>query len=410
MKAFLTLALSALSLAIVSCKDPQEPDKNDGKTGNLPPVETLPPNTDYPPAFPQQTRVAGIKTKTPLSINVLAEGLSKPWGMVSLPDGRLLITEKTGTLRIATIEGQLSPAITGLPPVNSSGQGGLLDIVPDPDFETNRTIYWVFSENQPGGTLTAVAKGQLNPDESQVLNISIIFRAIPAYNGSLHYGGRILFDANGYLLVSTGERSDLETRPQAQWLHSGLGKVLRITKTGDPAPGNPFSDSTEEITKSIYSYGHRNIQGLAIHPETGVLWEGEFGPRGGDELNKIEAGNNYGWPIISYGLEYSGEPIGDGITQQEGMEQPVYYWDPVISPSGMVFYNSQVISEWKNDLFLACLSGQHIARLVISDDRVIAEERLLADKGERFRDLAVGHDGALYAITDDGSLYRIGKQ
>src|SRR5690606_12969653 len=169
--------------------------------------------------------------------------------------------------------------------------------------------------------------GQLNPDESQVLNISIIFRAIPAYNGSLHYGGRILFDANGYLLVSTGERSDLETRPQAQWLHSGLGKVLRITKTGDPAPGNPFSDSTEEITKSIYSYGHRNIQGLAIHPETGVLWEGEFGPRGGDELNKIEAGNNYGWPIISYGLEYSGEPIGDGITQQEGMEQPVYYWD-----------------------------------------------------------------------------------
>src|SRR5690606_9391573 len=162
--------------------------------------------------------------------------------------------------------------------------------------------------------------------------------------------------------------------------------------------------------KSIYSYGHRNIQGLAIHPETGVLWEGEFGPRGGDELNKIEAGNNYGWPIISYGLEYSGEPIGDGITQQEGMEQPVYYWDPVTSPSGMVFYNSQVISEWKNDLFLACLSGQHIARLVISDDRVIAEERLLADKGERFRDLAVGHDGALYAITDDGSLYRIGKQ
>src|SRR5690606_15360850 len=212
MKAFLTLALSALSLAIVSCKDPQEPDKNDGKTGNLPPVETLPPNTDYPPAFPQQTRVAGIKTKTPLSINVLAEGLPKPWGMVSLPDGRLLITETTGTLRTATIGGRLSPAITGPPPVNSSGQGGLLDIVPDPDFETSRTIYWVFSENQPGGTLTAVAKGQLNPDESQVLNISIIFRAIPAYNGSLHYGGRILFDANGYLLVSTGERSDLETR------------------------------------------------------------------------------------------------------------------------------------------------------------------------------------------------------
>lgn len=403
---FLYACLALCLFTASACKDKDVPTL---PGGILPPVETLPPNTDYKPAFAGQTRVNGIKTQTALNIEVIAEGLSKPWGIISLPDGHLLITEKTGTLRIADQDGQLSNLITGLPAVNSNGQGGLLDIVADPDFQANRMIYWTFSENHPGGTTTTVAKGRLAEAGTHVDNVSILFRAEPAYDGTLHYGGRIIFDKDGHLFVSTGERSDLATRLQAQWLHSTLGKVLHLTKEGNPVNAQPIVDAPGALPE-IFTYGHRNVQGLAIHPVTGELWEGEFGPRGGDEINRVSIGKNYGWPIITYGLEYSGEPVGDGITQHEGMEQPVYYWDPVISPSGMIFYTGAEISEWNNNLLIACLSGQHIARLVIIDNKVVAEERLLADQQERFRDLAVGADGIVYAVTDSGKLYKISKQ
>lgn len=378
-------------------------------TSAIPPVETKAPNTDYKPAFAGQTRVAGVRTTTPYEAKVISSDLKSPWGIAVLTDGRLLITEKEGTMRIATTNGEVSAPITGLPPVNPAGQGGLLGITIDPEFATNRIVYWTFSENTSNGNLTSVAKGTLSTDERRMENVKVIYRATPAYRGNLHYGSRILVDKTGNLIFSTGERSDLETRPQAQDLKSALGKIIRITKEGQPAPGNPFTGRTD-ARPELYSYGHRNVQGLAFHPETGDLWENEFGPRGGDELNLIQPGKNYGWPTITYGLEYSGAKIGASLTQKEGMEQPVYYWDPVLSPSGMTFYSGDSIPEWKNNLFIGGLNSNHIARLVIQNNRVVGEERLLAGEGQRFRDVAQGKDGALYAVTDGGRLYRIAKK
>lgn len=373
------------------------------------PVETKAPNTAYKPAFAGQTRIAGVKSKTAFEGKVLSSNLKSPWGIAPLPDGRFLITEKRGTMRIATATGQISDSIQGIPTVNFRGQGGLLGITIDPAFAQNRMVYWVFSENTPEGNLTAVAKGKLSADEKRMENATVIYRAIPAYNGNLHYGGRILFDKGGNLVVSTGERSDLATRAQAQQLNSALGKVVRITKDGKPAAGNPFAGNAS-ARPEIYSYGHRNVQGLAFHPVTGDLWENEFGPRGGDELNRVQAGKNYGWPAITYGIEYSGEKVGPAETQKSGMEQPVYYWDPVISPSGMTFYKGNNIPEWTNNLFISSLSGMHIARLVINNNKVVGEERLLSGENQRFRDITQGTDGALYAVTDQGRFYRIGKK
>lgn len=375
----------------------------------LPPVETKKPNSNYKPAMPGQTRVAGVKTTMPYEGKVLTEDLKSPWGITSLPDGRLLITEREGTMRIVGMDGAVSSPIMGLPKVNSNGQGGLLGVRVDPDFATNRMVYWVFSEPRPDGNLTAVAKGKLAADEKTIQNPTVIYRATPAYKGTLHYGGRILIAPDGNLFISTGERSDLVTRPQAQSLNSGLGKVIRITKDGQPAPGNPFAGQAG-VRPELYSYGHRNVQGLALQPGTGDLWEAEFGPRGGDELNHIQAGKNYGWPTITYGIEYAGPKVGEGIQQKEGMEQPVYYWDPVLSPSGMTFYTGDLMPEWKNNLFIGGLSSMHIARLVIENGKVVGEERLLPDELQRFRDVTQGKDGALYAITDQGRLYRVAKK
>jgi glucose/arabinose dehydrogenase len=402
--------LPGITLLLTSCSslNPKGTNSNATDTTSAP-VETVAPNSNYKPAFEGQTRIARVKTSIAFEGKVLTKQLKKPWGITSLPDGRLLITEKEGTMRIATLTGNLGAPITGLPQVNSSGQGGLLGLTIDPSFSGNRMVYWTFSENSPEGNLTAVAKGKLSADEKKIENATVIYRASPAHNSTLHYGGRILFDKSGNLFVSTGERSDLETRPQAQELNSALGKVLHITTDGKPAPGNPFLNNAS-ARPEIYTYGHRNVQGLALHPETGDLWEDEFGPRGGDEVNLLQAGKNYGWPTITYGLEYSGNKIGEAITQKPGMEQPVYYWDPVVSPSGMTFYNSDSIPEWKNNLFIGSLSGNHIVRLVIKNNKVVGEERLLADQGQRFRDITQGMGGALYAITDDGRLYRIGRK
>lgn len=406
MKTPISILSFAMFFLVIGCNKKQF-DVNQTPEGVA--VETLAPNASYKPAFVGQTRIKGVKTKTPYEVKVLTESLKKPWGIAPLPDGRLLITQKNGTLRLANPSGSISDEITGLPEVNDSGQGGLLGITVDPDFTRNRMVYWTFSEKLKEGNLTAVAKGRLANNERTIENATVIYRATPAYEGTLHYGSRILFDTTGHLVFSTGERSDIQTRPQAQSLNSALGKIIRITTSGAPAPGNPFIGNAK-ARPEMYSYGHRNVQGLALHPQTGELWENEFGPRGGDEVNRIVAGKNYGWPIITYGIEYDGKIIGSSKTQMDGMEQPVYYWDPVVSPSGMTFYSGSDMPEWENNLFIGGLSSQHIIRLVIENNKVTAEERLLANEGERFRDVAQGKDGALYAVTDSGRLYRINKK
>lgn len=411
MKKIFLLAGCSLMMTTMACNaGDSKTDLNKPATADtLPPVETAKPNAPYKPAFAGQTRVQGMKTSTPYSGTVLTDKLQQPWGITVMPDGRMLVTQKGGTMIIVSTNGKLSAPITGIPEVNSKGQGGLLGVTLDPDFTTNRMVYWVFADKTPQGNLTAVAKGRLSNDEKTIENASVIYRATPAHNSSLHYGGRILFGKDGYLYVSTGERSDIVTRPQAQQLNSALGKVLRITTDGKPAPGNPFENVSGDRAE-IWSYGHRNVQGLAFNPVTGDLWESEFGPLGGDEVNRIEPGKNYGWPTITYGLEYSGATIGDGITQKEGMEQPVYYWDPVLSPSGMTFYTGNDIPEWKNNLFVCGLSSQHIARLRIEKNKVAGEEEILPDEGQRFRDITQGKDGNLYTVTDQGRLYRLAKK
>lgn len=372
-------------------------------------VETNKPNTDYKPAVDGQTRAPGVTTKTPLAINVINSSLDHPWSVCPLPDGRFLITEKSGTMQLLKADGSADKKISGLPKVADKEQGGLLDVKIDPQFASNRIVYWGFSEESANGTVLAIAKGKLAADETKMENIQVIYRTSPAFKGYLHYGSRIVFDKQGNLFISTGERSSKETRMLAQDLKATLGKIIHITPEGKPVSNGPFA-SEAGAKPEVYAYGLRNPQGLAWNPETGDLWEAEFGPRGGDELNIIRAGKNYGWPVITYGLEYSGEKVGDGIQQKEGMEQPVYYWDPSISPSQITFYSGKGIEEWKNNLLVGTLSGVHIARLVIKDNKVVGEERLFKDKGERFRAIAEGNDGAVYTVTDGGKLYKISKK
>jgi len=396
-----------LLISASACNSKETPKEDNPPIGN--PVETEKPNTNYKPAFDGQTRIASVITTTPYETTVITDKLSSPWAVTSLPDGRLAITEKAGTMRISTPTGQLSDPIAGFPEVDDRSQGGLLDITSAPDFETSRILYFTLAEKTSQGSLTAVGKGKLSADEKQIENFEIIYRAIPYYDNSMHFGSRIVFDSKGNIFLSTGERSDMETRPKAQTLDNGYGKIIHITPHGTPVAGNPFVN-TQGALPEIYSYGHRNGQGLAIHPVTQELWLSEMGPRGGDEINLIKPGRNYGWPTITYGIEYSGETIGEGITQKEGMEQPVYYWDPVLSPSGMTFYSSSEIPEWQNNLFIGGLSSKHIVRIVLENNRVVGEERLLANENQRFRDITEGKDGALYAVTDEGRLYRIAKK
>ena len=412
MKSFICLSAIAMATSFCGCSGNNSSANTASApaadTTTLPPVETKAPNADYKPAFEGQTRVKAVKTTTAYKVEKIAENLGGPWAVAPMPDGRLLITINSGYMEIRNADGTLAKKITGFPKVEDAGQGGLLDVALDPDFAQNKTIYWSFSEKQGKGNLTSVAKGQLSADETTIQNPTVIFRATPALDSKLHFGSRLIFDKDGNLFVSAGERSILEGRKQAQWLNAGLGKVFKITKEGKPAPGNPFIGQKDAMPE-IYAYGMRNPQSLDINPVTGQLWEAEFGPRGGDEVNIIEAGKNYGWPIITYGIEYSGSKIGDSIQQKEGLEQPVYYWDPVISPGGMVFYTGNGIPEWKNNLFIGGLSSMHIVRLVIENNKVVGEERLLEDKKERFRDVAQSND-VLYAVTDGGSLYKISKQ
>jgi len=371
-------------------------------------VETGKPSADYKPAFAGQTRIKAVKTTVPLNVSVINSKLESPWAISVMPDGRFLITQKEGTMVILLANGTLSKKITGLPKVDASGQGGLLDVTLAPDFAKSRMVYWAYSEPQSKGVLLAIAKGKLAANETSIENQTIIYRATPAYTGKLQYGSRIVFDKNGNLFVSTGERSGNDIRIQAQHLNSSLGKILHLTPAGKAVANGPFA-KTADAKPEVFAYGLRNPDGLAINPQTGELWEAEFGPKGGDEVNIIKPGKNYGWPIITYGTEYSGRKVGDGIQQKAGMEQPIYYWNPSISPGSIAFYTGN-LTEWKNNLFVGGLGGAHIIRLVIKANKIVGEERLLEDKSERWRDLVTGKDGALYAVTDSGNLYRIAKK
>lgn len=407
LKIFLIFVPTLITLYATGCDNHNRSDINNSADTLLPPVENERPNTDYKPAFEGQTRITGIKTSTAYTVDKLNENTGIPWAVAPMPDGRLLITDKRGYMQIFDANGNLVKKINGFPEVDYIGQGGMLDVALDPAFTSNNMIYWTYAEKYNGGNLMAVAKGRLDETNGAIQEPTVIFRATPALSSGLHFGSRLVFDKDGYLFVGTGERSILMGRSQAQLLSSGLGKIFKITKDGKAAPGNPFSNQKDAMPE-IYALGIRNCQSLDIHPETGQLWEAEFGPRGGDELNMIEAGKNYGWPVITYGIEYNGRKIGEAIQQKEGLVQPVYYWDPVLSPSGMAFYKGNAIPEWKNNLFICGLSSQHIARLVIKNNRVVGEERLLADKGERFRDIACFNE-MLYTVTDKGSLYRISR-
>ena len=392
----------------VSYANPKISSDNTSDSSRLPPVETKAPNSNYKPAFTGQTRIAGVRTTTPYKVEKIAEKLGPPFAIVTMPDGRLMVTIKSGYMEIHEAGGKLVKKITGLPGVVYGGQGGLLDVAFDPNFTGNKWMYWSYSEKYQQGNITAVAKGTLNEASGKVENVSVIFRALPATGSNIQYGSRLIFDKNGYLFVSVGEKYLPESRVQAQQLNSLLGKIVRITTDGQPAPGNPFIKDAGDKPE-IYSYGHRNPDGLDINPLTGELWESEFGPRGGDEINIIRPGRNYGWPVITYGIDYSGKKMGDSIQQKKGMEQPVYYWDPVISPCGICFYTGSAIPEWKNNLFVSALSGQHLDRLVIKNNRIVGEERLLTDVNQRIRDVTYMND-MLFAITDEGDIYRISRK
>lgn len=374
-----------------------------------PPLETRPANNpDQQPAVAGQTRAPGVKTEQAMTHTVVASGLVHPWGLAALPDGRWLVTEKPGRLRIITAQGQVGEPVTGLPAVDARGQGGLLDVIVGPSFAQDRMIYWSYAEPREGGNATSVARGRLSDDGSRVENVQVIFRALPVYDGDKHFGSSLAFAPDGKLFITLGERSDRPMRPQAQDLGSHMGKTIRINADGTVPQDNPFFGRAGALPE-IWSLGHRNVQGVAVQPGTGAIWTIEHGTRGGDEVNLDKAGANYGWPDAAYGVEYAGGQINSGATQTPGTEQPVYYWDPVIAPGGATFYQGAMFPGWNGNLLVAGLKEKHIARLVIQNDRVVGEERLLTDLGERIRDVAVGADGSVWAITDEqnGKLVRL---
>jgi len=373
------------------------------------PLETRPANNpDQQPAFAGQTRAPGVKTEQAMTHTVVASGLVHPWGLAALPDGRWLVTEKPGRLRIITVQGQVGEPVAGLPAVDARGQGGLLDVIVGPSFAQDRMIYWSYAEPREGGNATSVARGRLLDDGSRVENVQVIFRALPVYDGDKHFGSSLAFAPDGKLFITLGERSDKPMRPQAQDLGSHMGKTIRINADGTVPQDNPFVGRAGALPE-IWSLGHRNVQGVAVQPGTGAIWTIEHGTRGGDEVNLDKAGANYGWPDAAYGVEYAGGQINSGATQKDGTEQPVYYWDPVIAPGGATFYQGAMFPGWDGNLLVAGLKEKHIARLVIQNDRVVGEERLLTDLGERIRDVAVGADGSVWAITDEqnGKLVRL---
>lgn len=372
------------------------------------PVETRPANNpDQKPAFEGQTRAPGVQSAVSMAHAVMASGLAHPWGLALLPDGQWLVTEKPGRMRVISAEGQIGAPITGLPAVDARGQGGLLDVIVGPSFGQDRMIYWSYAEPREGGNATSVARGRLSDDLTRFDNVQVIFRALPVYDGDKHFGSSLAFAPDGKLFITLGERSDKPMRPQAQDLGSHMGKTIRINADGGVPADNPFVGQAG-AKPEIWSLGHRNMQGIAVQPGTGAVWTVEHGTRGGDEINLDQAGKNYGWPGVAYGIEYNGQPI-PAVTAKEGTEQPIYYWDPVIAPGGMTFYSGPMFPGWNGNLLVTGLGGKHLARLVLENNRVVGEERLLTGLNERIRDVAVAADGAVWVITDeeDGKLIRL---
>ena len=371
-------------------------------------LETRTPNVpDQRPAFAGQTRACGVTSNVAFDVVVLAKGLEHPWAVEPLPDGSLLVTERPGRMRVVSVNGKLGPPIGGVPKVDAGGQGGLLDVALSPGFARDRTVYWSYAEPRKGGNATSVARGVLTADYGRLEQVRVIFRAMPAYEGDKHFGSRLAFGPDGKLFVTLGERSDASMRPQAQQLNSDMGKIVRINPDGSVPDDNPFVGRAG-ARPEIWSLGHRNVQAAGFDAE-GRLWEVEHGTQGGDELNRVEKGKNYGWPVQAYGEEYSGQPIPGSATAREGMEQPVYYWDPVIAPSGLQFYSGDAFPEWRGNLFVGSMKDMRLVRLVFKDDRVTGEEHLLADRSQRVRDVRQGPDGALYVVTDmpQGELWKI---
>lgn len=368
-------------------------------------LETRPPNGEgQKPAFPGQTRAPERKSGVAFTVVTVAEGLETPWGMTFLPGGRLLVTERPGRLRVVTPDGKLSEPVAGLPRVDARNQGGLLDVALDPKFASNNLIYWSYSEpRDSGGNNTAVARGKfVDGATPRVDDVQVIFHQAPSLDSTLHFGGRLVFRRDGTLFITLGERSITEGRMQAQRLDGLLGKIVRINADGSIPKDNPFVGK-DGVRPEIWSLGHRNVQGAALNPATGELWSVEHGTRGGDEINIPRAGKDYGWPTIAYGIEYRGGPITGGIQAQDGMEQPRYFWDPVIAPSGMLFYTGDLFKAWKGNLFIGGLASQQLTRLTINGEKIVDEEHLLEDMTprERIRDVRQGPEGAVYLLTDN---------
>lgn len=354
------------------------------------------------PACAQEPQAQFRTRHGPVTVVTVASGLRNPWGLAFLPDGRMLVTERPGRLRVVSAEGRLSEPLGGVPTVAAVGQGGLLDVALDPDFARNRLVYLSYAEPGDGGQGTAVARGRLGPTSLE--NVEVIFRQLPKVGGGLHFGSRLVFGRDGMLYVTLGERGRKE---MAQDLAVHQGKVIRIRPDGTVPPDNPFVGRAG-VRPEIYSHGHRNPQGAALHPETGALWTVAHAARGGDEVNVVRAGLNYGWPVITYGRDYSGLKIGEG-TAKAGMEQPLHYWDPSIAPSGMAFYTGDRFPAWKGNLFIGSLKFGMVSRLELAGEKVVSEERILEGLRDRVRDVRQGPDGLIYLLTDEsaGRILRI---
>ena len=378
-----------------------------GRSGAAQGVDPRPPNgIGQKPAFAGQTDAPERKLGVAFEVVTVAEGLETPWSVAFLPDGKMLVTERPGRLRVVSADGKKSEPVAGLPPVDGRRQGGLLDVALDPDFASNHVIYWSFAEPQPGdANNTAVARGRfVDGATPRVENVQVIYHQVPAMVSGAHFGSRLVFARDKTLLVTQGDRSITPGRMQAQNLDVLIGKFARVNRDGTIPTDNPFV-GRPGVRPEIWSYGHRNAQGAALHPTTGELWAVVHGTRGGDELNISRKGKDYGWPTRAYGIEYQGGPITGGITAKEGMEQPVYYWDPVIGPSGMAFYTADLFPAWKGSLFVGGHATYDLVRLSLDGNRVVGEERLLTDMQPRphVRDVRQGPDGALYVLTDSTS-------
>ena len=361
-----------------------------------------PPNANFQPAFENQTRAPALAT-TSVAVTTFARGLNRPWGIAALPGGQFVVTERPGRMRIVNADGSVTAPITGHPEVWDSGQGGMLDVAASPNFTQDRVIFWTYAKPVGGGAVTAAARGVLGADGTLTDVRDIFVQSNPSRAGQ-HFGSRVIPMADGTVWVTTGDRGAGDDGTLVQDITTTHGKVIRVMDTGGVPASNPFVNQLGD--DQVWSYGHRNMQGAAIGPD-GALYTIEHGPRGGDELNRPIAGGNYGWPLVSYGINYRGSDVGQGIAVAEGTEQPVYYWDPVIAPGGMKFYDGPY-ADWRGDLLIGSLNPGALVRLKMQNGRVVGEERLLPDVG-RVRDVEVTADGRVFVLIDDsdGSVLEV---